>query len=142
MTFRARCFLFGGVAIVAAAGLISWHFFGGRGEVLKPDGGPVVTVMDFGRPFPLDPLPSGWLHRKFWTRSPMTMSFAVKDGVASMRFETHDSASMLFRHADRPRRLPDARSIDPSIARGELLWARAIESARVLPICEMELLPF
>ena len=41
MTFRARCFLFGGVAIVAAAGLISWHFFGGRGEVFKPDGGPV-----------------------------------------------------------------------------------------------------
>ena len=30
----------------------------------------------------------------------MTMSFAVKDGVPSMRFETHDSASMLFRHVD------------------------------------------
>ena len=27
----------------------------------------------------------------------MTMSFAVKDGVPSMRFETRDSASMLFR---------------------------------------------
>ena len=87
MTFRARYFLFGGVAIVAAVGLISWHFFGGRGEVLKPDGGPVVTVMDFGQPFSLDPLPSGWRHRKFWTRSPMTMSFAVKDGVPSLRFK-------------------------------------------------------
>jgi hypothetical protein len=71
-----------------------------RGDVLKPDGEPVVTVMDFGQPFPLDPLPSGWRHRKFWTRSPMTMAFVVEDGVPSMRFETHDSASMLFRHVD------------------------------------------
>jgi hypothetical protein len=76
--------------------LIGWHFWDGRGQILKPDGGPVVTVMDLERSFPLDPLPSGWRHRKFWTRSPMTMSFAVKDGVPSMRFETHDSASMLF----------------------------------------------
>jgi len=70
MTFRARYFLFGGVAIVAAVGVIGWQVFGGRGEVLKPDGGPVVTVMDFGRSFPLDPLPSDWRHRKCWTRSP------------------------------------------------------------------------
>jgi hypothetical protein len=53
-----------------------------------------------GKSFPLDPFPFGWRHRKFWTRSPMSMSFAVKDGVPSMRFETHDSASMLFRHVD------------------------------------------
>jgi hypothetical protein len=52
--------------------------------------------MDFSRTFPLDPLPSGWRHRKFWTRAPMTMAFAVKDGVPSMRLETHDGASMLF----------------------------------------------
>jgi hypothetical protein len=89
-----------GRVLAAAAGLVGWHFFGGRGEVLKPDGEPVVTVMDFGQPFPLDPLPSGWRHRKFWTRLPMTIAFAVKDGVPSMRFETHDSASMLFRHVD------------------------------------------
>jgi len=100
MTFRARYFLIGLVALIAAAGLIGWHFFGGRGEVLKPDGGPVVTLMDFGQPFPLDRLPSGWRHRNFWTRSPMTMAFAVKEGVPNMRFETHDSASMLFRHVD------------------------------------------
>jgi hypothetical protein len=54
--------------LITVAGLIGWHFFGGRAEVLKPDGGPVVTVMDFGQPFPHDPLPSGWRHRKFWTR--------------------------------------------------------------------------
>jgi hypothetical protein len=75
MTFRARYFLFGGVAIVAAVGLISWHFFGGRGEVLKPDGGPVVTVMDFGQSFPLDPLPSGWRHREILD------AFAYDDGL-------------------------------------------------------------
>ena len=100
MPGRARYFLIGAVALSAVAGVIGWHFFDRRGEVLKPNGGPVVTVMDFGQNFPLDPLPSGWRHRKFWTRSPMSMSFTVKDGVPSMRFETHDSASMLFRHVD------------------------------------------
>jgi len=100
MIFRARYFLIACVVLITVVGLIGWHLFGGRGEVLKPDGGPLVTVMDFGQPFPLDPLPSGWRHRKFWTRSPMTMAFVVKDGVPSMRFETHDSASMLFRHVD------------------------------------------
>ena len=60
MPWRARYLLIGGVALIAAAGVISWYFLGGRGEVLKPDGGPVVTVMDFGQSFPLDPLPSGW----------------------------------------------------------------------------------
>jgi len=98
--WRTRYALLGGVALVAAASLIVWHFWDGRGEVLKADGAPVVTVMDFGQSFPLDPLPSGWKHRKFWTRTPITMAFAVKDGVPSMRFETHDSASMLVRHVD------------------------------------------
>jgi hypothetical protein len=92
--WRTRYALLGGVALVAATSLIVWHFWGGRGDVLKADGGPVVTVMDFGQSFPLDPLPSGWKHRKFWTRTPVTMAFTVKDGVPSMRFETHDSASM------------------------------------------------
>jgi hypothetical protein len=90
--WRTRYALIGGAALVAAASLIVWRFWDGRGDVLKPDGGPTVTVMDFGRSFPLDPLPSGWKQRKFWTRTPMTMAFAVKDGVPSMRFETHDSA--------------------------------------------------
>ena len=100
MSWRARYIVIAGFALIVAVGLIGWHLFGGRGEVLKRDGGPVVTVMDFGQSFPLDPLPSGWRHRKFWTRSPMSMAFAVKDGVQSMQFETQDSASMLFRHVD------------------------------------------
>jgi hypothetical protein len=100
MTLRARYFLTACVAMVAVVGVIGWQVFGGRGELLKPDGGAIATVMDFGQSFPLDPLPSGWRHRKLWTRSPMTMSFGVKDGVSSMRFETDDSASMLFRHVE------------------------------------------
>jgi len=100
MARRARYLLIGGVALAIAVGLVGWQFWGGRGEALKPDGGPVVTVMDFRGGFPVEPLPSGWRHRKFWTRSPMTMASAVKDGVPSMRFETRDSASMLFRQLD------------------------------------------
>jgi len=30
----------------------------------------------------------------------MSMAFAIKDGVPIMRFETHDSGSMLLRHVD------------------------------------------
>jgi hypothetical protein len=100
MNSRPRYFVMGGIALVATAGLIGWLFLDQRGEVLKPDGGPIVTVMDFGQTFPLDTLPAVWRHRKFWTRAPMTMSFAVKDGVRGMRFETHDSASMLFRQVE------------------------------------------
>jgi hypothetical protein len=48
MAFRARYFVIGGVAVVASVCLIGWYFLGGRGEVLKPDGGPVVTVMGAG----------------------------------------------------------------------------------------------
>jgi hypothetical protein len=38
MTFLAGYFLIGLVALVAA-GLIGWHFLGGRGEVLNPTAG-------------------------------------------------------------------------------------------------------
>ncbi len=71
-----------------------------RSNVLTANGQPEVTVMDFSRPFSLDPLPGGWYHRTFWTRGPMQMSFAVKDGVPALRAETRGTASMLFRHVD------------------------------------------
>jgi hypothetical protein len=125
MAWRARYFLIGGVALITAVGLIGWQSLGGRGEVLTPDGGPVVTVMDFGQSFPLDPLPSGWRHRKFWTRSPMTIASAVKDGVPSLRFETHDSASKLFRAVD----------IDPA-AYPMLAWRWLIELPIKSPLDE------
>jgi hypothetical protein len=71
-----------------------------RTNVLTAHGEQEVAVMDFSEPFPLDPLPAGWYHRTFWTRAPMEMVFAVKDGVPSLRFETWSTASMLFRHID------------------------------------------
>ena len=73
---------------------------GDRDNVLVAQDQPVVTLMDFQRPFPLDPPPAGWYHRTFWTRAPMQMSFADKDGVAALRMATRGSASMLFRHVD------------------------------------------
>jgi hypothetical protein len=77
MHWRARYIVLGGVTIIAVAGVISWYFFGGRGEVVKPDGAPVVTVMDFGQSFPLDPLPSGWRHKEILD------AFADDDGLRS-----------------------------------------------------------
>jgi len=71
-----------------------------RTNVLTGNSQPEVTVMDFSTPFSLDPLPAGWYHRTFWTRGPMQMAFAVKDGVPALRFETSSTASMLFRHVD------------------------------------------
>jgi Protein of unknown function (DUF3047) len=71
-----------------------------RANVLSGHGEPEVTVMDLSSPFSLEPLPAGWYHRTFWTRGPMQMAFAVKDGVPSLRLETRSTASMLFRHVD------------------------------------------
>src|ERR1700747_1143848 len=71
-----------------------------RVNVLTANGEPDVVAMDFAKPFPLNPLPPGWHHRTFWTRSPMEISFAPKDGVPALRCETHASGSMLFRHVD------------------------------------------
>ena len=73
-----------------------------RTGVLVPHGEPELVLMDFSRPFPLSPLPDGWYHRTFWTRRPMAMSFATKDGVPALRAETEGTASMLFRHVDVP----------------------------------------
>src|SRR5271165_6584717 len=99
MPWRARYLLIGG-ALATVVGLIGWHFFGGRGEVLKPDGGPVVTVMDFGQPFSLDPLPSGLATSEILDAFAYEHGFRGLGRVPSMRFETHDSTSMLFRHVD------------------------------------------
>jgi Protein of unknown function (DUF3047) len=71
-----------------------------RADVLAADGEHDAVVMDFSAPFSLKPLPPGWYHRTFWTRAPMQISFATKDGVPALRCETHSSGSMLFRHVD------------------------------------------
>ena len=86
------------LAVAVAAGLAV-----GRSErlnVLTAHGEPEIVVMDFSAAMPLDPPPAGWDHRRFWTRAPAELSFAVKDGVPALRFATRSSASMLFRHVD------------------------------------------
>jgi hypothetical protein len=102
MPWRAATFLIDIVGLIAGAGVIAWHFYGG--------------------------LPSGWRHRKFWTRSPMTMSFAVKDGVPSMRFETHDSASMLFRH-ENEKSLPRMQTASSPVWLLRAAYAKLLRSA-------------
>jgi Protein of unknown function (DUF3047) len=73
-----------------------------RVAVLAPDGALEFTLMDFSRPFPLDPPPPGWWSRRFWTSPPMRLSFVEKDGVPALRMATDASASMLFRFVDVP----------------------------------------
>jgi hypothetical protein len=82
--------------------LLALGCFGGapRVGVLTPDGSSPFALMDFAQIMPLDPLPEGWYHRVFRRHAPMDLSFAHKDGVAALRMETRDSASMLFRHVD------------------------------------------
>jgi Protein of unknown function (DUF3047) len=90
-----RLFLFGALALLTACDRGRE-----RTNVLMAHGEPELVVMDFSALFPLDRLPAGWYHRTFWTRGPMDMAFAIKDGVPSLRFETRSTASMLFRHVD------------------------------------------
>jgi Protein of unknown function (DUF3047) len=85
------------IAVIAAVAAVDR---GTRLNVLTPHGERELVVMDFSRPFPLDPPPPGWVHRRFWTRAPMKMSFQEKDGVEALRLATASSASMLFRHVD------------------------------------------
>lgn len=97
---RRRLAILAGTIFAGAGGVWFARRPPPRVGVLTPRGEGEFTLMDFSRPFPLDPPPAGWWHRKFWTRAPMLMSFAVKDGVGALRMETKASASMLFRFVD------------------------------------------
>jgi hypothetical protein len=91
------------LVLTLALSLALWFAYDrahGRLNVLTAGGGPEVVVMDFSNPITLSPPPPGWYHRRFWTRAPMQMSFALKDGVPAIRLETRSSASMLFRHVE------------------------------------------
>jgi hypothetical protein len=44
MLLRARYLLIGGLVLVIAGSLIGGHFWGDCSQVLKPDGGPIVTT--------------------------------------------------------------------------------------------------
>lgn len=83
-------------ALVAA---VSWRAGAPRDPVLAGDG-PSVVVMDFGAGFGLDPLPSGWHHRTFWTRPKMVLSLGEIGGRAALSCATSGSASILTRWTD------------------------------------------
>ena len=88
------------LALAAAAGLLAACSGGNRVNVLVPDGSASFALMDFSQPLPLDPVPAGWYHRKFFRTSPMDISLVKKDGRASIRLATHGSGSMLYRYVD------------------------------------------
>jgi hypothetical protein len=91
-------------AFLVVAGLAAWGLAalsgGERTSPLVDVAAGELSVMDFRAPFALEPLPPGWWHRKFFTRAPMTLSLASKDGVPAMRLETNVTASMLLRFTD------------------------------------------
>lgn len=87
-------------SLVTALSISACVGTGDRSAALVPHGEFELVVMDFARPPTLNPLPAGWYHRKFWTRTPLEMSLGTKDGVPAIRLATHATASMLMRSVD------------------------------------------
>lgn len=69
-------------------------------DPVRANGDHELIVMDFSEPFSLDPLPSGWKHRTFWTRPAMQLDLVQKDGMAALRCETDGSGSIFGRYTD------------------------------------------
>ena len=67
---------------------------------LTAQGEAQIVAMDFSKSFPLDALPRGWTHHKFWTRPAMQLSFVAKDGVPALRCETKAGGSIFGRWTD------------------------------------------
>jgi len=72
--------------------------FGRRSHVLRPQGEPEILLMDFTRPFSLEPLAPGWYHYEFFWHEPMHIEFVTKNDVPAIKLSTRNSASMLIRH--------------------------------------------
>ena len=87
-------------AVAVSAALLAACSGGNRINVLVPDGSASFALMEFEKPLPVDPVPAGWYHRKFFRTSPMTISSARKDGRPAIRLATHGSGSMLYRYVD------------------------------------------
>lgn len=98
--------IFAGVVVAATtAGAVGYWVaertgFGHRSNVLEVAGRGPVAVMDFTGQFSLVPLPAGWHHRRFLTRTPMEMTLVEKDGARAVQCHTQGSASMLVRYLD------------------------------------------
>jgi hypothetical protein len=67
---------------------------------LTAKGEPQLVAMDFAKPIPLDNLPPGWTHYKFWTRPAMQVNFVTKDAVPALRCETRGGGSIFGRWVD------------------------------------------
>ncbi len=97
LTLLALCVAVAGMA----GGLYAYQWW--LDQPVNPvtsDGSPHVTVMDFSQPFAIDPPATGWRHREFWTRPPMTITQTVKEEVPAARFETNASGSIFGRFTD------------------------------------------
>ncbi len=73
---------------------------GKRSAPLVSDGTTPLVVMAFDTALPLNPVPKGWHHRRFFAVDPMAISFATHAGRPAIRLATDDSASMLYRYTD------------------------------------------
>jgi hypothetical protein len=100
MPWCAATFLIGIVGLIAGAGVIALAFLWRPGRCLKAQWRARRDGNGFRATFHARSAPL-WL-----ATSEILDAFADdnglcgKDGVPSMRFETHDNASMLFRHVD------------------------------------------
>jgi hypothetical protein len=88
--------------LIAGAGAVAFQSWRLRQPVnpLTADGKPNVVVMDFSKPVSVNAPPPGWMHRTFWTRPAMQVSFVTKDGIPALRCETDGSGSIFGRWTD------------------------------------------
>lgn len=101
MKRRRNLIVIAAVAAGIAGAVAVWvQMRDGRLDVLVAGDGPEVAVLEITEPLAPEPLPPGWRHRTFWTRSAAEFSLAVKDKVPALRVATDDSASMLVRDVD------------------------------------------
>lgn len=91
-----------GVLLLGLAGLLAMLRATSQGPVNPVTGGAAAetVVMDFATTFDPAAPPAGWVHRTFWTRPAMLVSFANKEGVPALRCETKAGGSIFGRWTD------------------------------------------
>lgn len=91
------------VGFIAVGGML-WATermgIGRRTNALEVSGPGPLSLMEFTDGFTLDPLPLGWHHRRFLTRTPMHLALVPANGTRVVRCRTQGSASMLVRFVD------------------------------------------
>lgn len=93
----------GALGVAALAGVLFWpRQVEDRRDPIVPGPGDTLVLLPFSEGFPLDPLPPGWTHRRFWAVPPMALSFVTQDGRRALRCATMGGASILSRAVDVP----------------------------------------